>query len=1237
MLNLEIVIKQLKSGQNHKISLPPHSFLVAYLLFRSHREGPHILVSSQKKVFEQIKNILLFLEPEQKIFSLIDIPFPWQESLSFSSLTEIRKLQLIALAQKASPSDIFMIHPQVLRQRVVCPDLFRKKCLQLKPGQSLPWPFVSTLKELGYQSRDYVEQIGEFSMRGAVLDIFSPFSNHPLRLELMGEEIIQIKTFDISTQKSLREIKEAFLSPIREGAVYNKKETYQKIKKMINARTKEKKPFPSFKEWNLFLNSPNFKTEGFSLYNDLKPWRASLIHQSPFSILDYFFSPLIWNLEAAHSLIKTLDLWEEEIKKWSEQNPLYPTFSDICVSNKQNKLKREITFDPFFIPKQHRKQTPSHLSSLERKEETTSPPGPCSHELQKEKTNYSNLMNTNLTYLTSPSFLKNFFHHSDWPQKIKEQKKKGFFIFICVEKEKIRRELKTDLESVGIKGKEEKSWFDMQESQQKNYLTVHLIKSFQCEPFIWPQENIFLLNTQKFRSQRREIKDSSSSALFMNKKTPQQKKTTAKKYKQALHFSQLKPGDLAIHRQHGLGLFKKLDLLDFGTGYNEFLILEYRNGDLLYVPVYTLHQVQKYSSPLSPTIKNQLLDKLGDTRWLNTKEKVKKKMKDMAMELINLYSVRSSLKRKVFPSTSKNFDQFETEFPFTETLDQKKAIEDIIKDISQKQQPADRLICGDTGFGKTEVAMRAAFKVMEEGFQVGLMAPTTILSFQHFERFKERFKNWPFLIRLLNRFTPPPERKNILKETKEGKVDILIGTHRILSQDLQFKKLGLLIIDEEHLFGVKSKEKLKNWYSHVDTISLSATPIPRSLSMSLSGIRDMSVILTPPLNRKPVHTFISPFKESLIKTAILKELDRKGQVIFIHNRIADIHIMEDKIKKLLPTIRIRTAHGKKKDLQQKTVLDFFYQKFDLLLCTTIVESGMDFPKANTLFINQAEKFGLSQLHQLRGRIGRSDRSSYCYLLIDPRKNIPQPAMERLKIIQENNQPGAGIAVAQYDLEMRGAGELMGAEQSGFLQNIGYEMYFEFLQEMISSLKTGKPKSIPEPDLKFKQPAFLPKNYIPHEKTRLLFYKKLATANSEEEIEQVKAELEDFAGTLPEETKNLILLSHFRLLAKKAHIRELSHKPPFLYMSLADSTPLSPSQVLQWIEEGLCEWQNKNTLKFALYQTSIEIKDSELRSSPRRSLQKSDQKGALSHPCSSSPQNEDLLHIWKLLKNLFYKI
>ena len=913
-----------------------------------------------------------------------------------------------------------MISPQNLIQKTISPDLFKEKILSFKKTETLPKNISSLLISLGYLNQDRVEKIGEFSRRGNILDLFIPLFD-PLRIELTGNEISQIKTFNIKNQKSNKEINEIQITPVKEWSLYNKKQTYKKIKEIISKREKIASESLSFQKWNHFLlhgalsvytqenlnkfsnslerekdkkKQPEQLWKDKILYDFFTKWKASFVHQSPFTILDHFSSPLIWSLDEPKFLERQLSTWKKEIDKNTKENKSDPSFTEKHIIHKKQKTNREIVFDPL-----------SHVNPK--------------------------------LFHNSVLFPKNFFQTKDWTKKIKEQRKNGMMVFLLAGKEQTRKELKVALEAEGMKIKEKSLWPEMKELQYTNPHIIHLIKEMNCENLIWPEENITVLKADSFSpfSQKKEVFYTENSQAL------------------SFSFAELAPGDLVVHRQYGIGHFQELKLLDFGFGESEFLVLKYKGGDLLYVPVYAFHLIQKYSGPSS--LNENLLDKLGDKKWLNTKEKVKKRIKDMTMELMNLYSLRSSLKRKKFLPPGDFFKKFANSFLFLETPDQKKAIEDILKDLTQKEQPADRLICGDTGFGKTEVALRTAFKVMEEGFQVCLMAPTTILSFQHFDRFKERLKNWPLTIHLINRFTSSKERKEILRDTTEGKVDILIGTHRILSRDIHFKKLGLLIIDEEHLFGVKSKERMKHWYSHVDTISLSATPIPRSLSMSLSGLRDMSIILTPPLNRKPIHTFIKPFSEELIKKTILKELERKGQIIFIHNRIADIYLIEEKLKKLLPSVRIQTAHGKMKDLQEKVVLDFFHQKFDLLLCTTIVESGMDFPNANTLFINHSNQFGLSQLHQLRGRTGRSDRQSHCYLLIDPRKRISQKALERLKIIQENNQPGAGITIAQYDLEMRGGGELMGAEQSGFLQNIGYEMYFEFFKRKYFSIKRRK--------------------------------------------------------------------------------------------------------------------------------------------------------------------------------------
>ena len=1158
---LETLLEKLKPGQIQKIPNSPHPLFIAYCLYHLKPIGPHILVSTQELLLSQIYEALRFFEPEQKVFALKENFSQNTKEFILSRQEEREWLKIISKAQTASQTDIFLMDPQSLRQRTVPPDLLKNKFLLIKKAELLPDHFFSSLLSLGYQSRDRVEQIGDFSMRGAVLDIYC-LLNGPLRVELIGDEIAQIKFLDIKSQISFREIKKAKIAPTTQWNVYDKKELWEKTNKQINSKEGFFSPL-SFRDWNRFLSQGEMAcyTENTSenssfkettetvknLYDFLRAWKAPFIYNSPFTFLDHFSScPLLWNLDEPFFLKNYLLSWKKEIIHLNKDKKFYPSFINMYQFQKTFKKTREVVFNS--------SSTPFNL-----KHPTSFP-----SEKNPPFNNHKSLLKNSF----SAFFSKNFFKNPNWPQEIKKQRQKGILIFIFAGRRQTRTELKNNLETLNLKVGKETHWHEKKQAQQTHFNIVHLIQDFSFKNLIWPEENLVFLKADSFFH-------------------PTKKKTSdAMENIQALslNFAEIKPGDLVVHKQYGIGIFQQLKFLDFGTGKNEFLILKYKEGDLLYVPIHAFHLIQKYSS--SSFLNQKILDKLGDTKWFNTKQKVKKQIKNMTMELTNLYSLRASLKRNKFSLKSENFKTFEEEFPYSETRDQQKAIEDVLNDLTKKQNPTDRLICGDTGFGKTEVALRAAFKVIEDNFQVCLMAPTTLLSFQHFKRFQERLINWPLSIRLFNRFTSSGEKKQILKETKQGKVDILIGTHRILSRDIHFQKLGLLIIDEEHLFGVKSKEKIKNWYAHVDTISLSATPIPRSLSMSLSGLRDISFILTPPLNRKPVQTFISPFKKDLIKKAVLKELERKGQIIFIHNRISDIFKMETLLTKLLPRTRIRTAHGKMKNLQEKIVLDFYQEKFDLLLCTTIVESGMDFPKAGTLFIHQADGFGLSQLHQLRGRVGRSERPSYCYLLTDPRKKISEKALERLKIIQENNQPGSGITIAQYDLEMRGAGELMGAEQSGFLQNVGYEMYFEFLKENIYLLKKGQIALAPEPDLQFNQPAFIPYNYIPHEKARLVFYKRLATACSEAKVEQIKTELQDFAGPLPVETENLILLSHIRWLAKKGHIRELSYRPPYLYMSFAHSTPFSSTQVLKWIKQGMCKWQNKDCLKFFLKKNEL---------------------------------------------------
>jgi transcription-repair coupling factor (superfamily II helicase) len=572
--------------------------------------------------------------------------------------------------------------------------------------------------------------------------------------------------------------------------------------------------------------------------------------------------------------------------------------------------------------------------------------------------------------------------------------------------------------------------------------------------------------------------------------------------------------------------------MDVGGASSEFIKLSYKDGDRLFIPIYRIGQIHKYSGPSS----THQLDKLGGHQWKNVKTKVGKRLKDIAAELLALYAKRSQLTRPAFPHKDDDYVAFENSFAFEETIDQENAIDSVMSDM-ESEHPMDRLVCGDVGFGKTEVAMRSAFKAVQGKKQVAILAPTTVLSFQHFENFKKRFKGWPINIQALNRFLSRQQVKEVIQGLKDGTVDVVIGTHRLLSKDVEFQNLGLLIIDEEQKFGVTHKEKIRKMKTSIDTLAMSATPIPRTLNMSLMNIRDLSLINTAPIDRLPTRTFVCKPSEETIRKAVYAEIERGGQVFFIHNRVQSIHGVADELRQMLPNVRIRVAHGQMDEHElEKVMLAFLHHEIDLLICTTIIESGIDIPRANTMFIDKANTFGLSQLYQLRGRVGRSKTRAYCYLLLPKSGNIDPQAQERLKIIQENTALGSGIRIAQYDLELRGSGNILGEDQSGHINAVGYEMYTELLDEAIRTAKGEAIEEKVDPEINVKIPAFIPDNYIKDIRTRLSYYKVLSQISSHDEIDQVEDELRDQFGKLPEPAVNLIGLMLIRLMCKKLGIR-----------------------------------------------------------------------------------------------------
>ena len=591
---------------------------------------------------------------------------------------------------------------------------------------------------------------------------------------------------------------------------------------------------------------------------------------------------------------------------------------------------------------------------------------------------------------------------------------------------------------------------------------------------------------------------------------------------------------------HGVGLYQGLKTLTFNKKAGEYIELEYKNADRLYIPIHHLYRLFRFKSSLG----RRAIDELGQPYWSQKMDKAKKSIQTLVLDLLQLYSKRSQVKRTPFKTPSPDLKQFEKNFPFEETKDQSNTIEQVFKDMA-RPFPMDRLIIGDSGFGKTEVSMRAVFKAVEDGYQAVFLAPTTILSLQHFKNFQSRFASWPMRIELVNRLIAPSKVKSILSDLEQQKIDILIGSHRLLSSDIRFKKLGLIIIDEEHRFGVRQKEKLKKLKLNVDCIYMSATPIPRTLNMSLSGAKDISLIQTPPKNRIAPKVSVISFQKDKIKTAILREIQRGGQVIFIHNRVQDLNKIYNQLRLWLTDASIGMAHGQMNEKElEKNILDFFKQKYELLLCTTIVETGMDFEKANTIIINDAHKLGLSQLYQLRGRVGRrADIQSYCYFILPEHLSPLSSAVERLNFLQTHNYLNSGYQIARFDLELRGGGEFLGAKQSGHLQNIGYDLYLDLLEE-----KLNPEKSISfEPEINLPWPAYIPSSYIPHDRVRLMYYKHLLDIEDTQKLPSFEEELQDSFGPLPDEVKNLIGQVMILHLCRKLKIKDLKVLGSTLYL------------------------------------------------------------------------------------------
>lgn len=606
------------------------------------------------------------------------------------------------------------------------------------------------------------------------------------------------------------------------------------------------------------------------------------------------------------------------------------------------------------------------------------------------------------------------------------------------------------------------------------------------------------------------------------------------------NLNELTIGAPVVHQEHGVGRYLGLQTLAVGGIPAEFLMLEYANNDKLYVPVSTLHVIGRYTG-MSPDVAP--LHKLGGDQWSKTKKKAIERIRDVAAELLEIHAQRALKQGHAFAVENTEYQAFAEAFPFEETPDQQTAIDAILDDMASPQ-PMDRVICGDVGFGKTEVSMRAAFIAVQSDKQVAVLVPTTLLAQQHYQNFCDRFADWPVRIEVMSRFVSPKQQKDIIEALAEGKVDIIIGTHTLLSKELKYKALGLVVIDEEHRFGVRQKEHFKKLRCELDMLTLTATPIPRTLNMALSGLRDISIIASPPPNRHAIKTFISTWVDAQIKEACLREIRRGGQVFFLHNDVKSMDKMARELETLLPEARIQIAHGQMPERElERIMLDFYHQRFNLLLCSTIIESGIDIPTANTIIINRADKLGLAQLHQLRGRVGRSHHRAYAYFIVPPKNLMSKDAIKRLEALEASGDLGAGFMLSSHDMEIRGAGELLGDDQSGQIQEIGFTLYTELLQRAVDALKSGKQPELDTPmdkgpEVDLQSAALIPEDYLPDIHARLVLYKRISSAETLDDLRDLQIEMIDRFGLLPEPVKTLFSVTELKQQAEKLGIKKI---------------------------------------------------------------------------------------------------
>src|SRR6266513_347850 len=1124
------VASHLKEGTG-RISvsgLTPTAKALLLVLLQRAADRPLILVGSDNRSMEDYVPLLqAFCELTGAADPATVVALPTRDVLPFQNLSphpELQEERAVALWKIATGAVSIIVSPiTATALRLRSAEYYADLARIVRRGDTFDTdPLLRHLNTVGYTSTDVVEMPGEYALRGGILDVYSPEADRPVRVEFFGDEVESIRKFEPATQRSSNPVDEAILLPLTETPVSDD------LLGAIHARLSGKR-ITGAEE----IVEQAVRSGGVTVFPG---WE--------------FYAPV------AGADRTIFDLLPRALVITDEPENLKPEFEHTWARIEESHERSGVgnLVRPADL----------YLSPAEWWAKLGTLPGADVEHLVIERTGQAEAV----TFHSQPTPR---FHGSVHAmlEQVQKQTAEGKRVLIAVpntgEIERLA-DIFTEYAvsfRLGSRTRSGESYADETAYFAGEVLTTTLAKAYVPDGVALPDANLTIFGA-------RDLFDESESVVSR----PQRQKSKTSAF--LSDFRDLQVGDYVVHVEHGIGQYQGLKEINQGDGNAEFMLLEYAEGARLYVPLTRLDLVQKYRSSEGA---KPPLSHLGTATWAKTKARFRKAMKDMADELLKLYAERKTAEGHAFSADNEWIREFEDAFEYSETEDQELAIVDVKRDM-ETQQPMDRLLCGDVGYGKTEVAMRAAFKAISDNKQVAVLAPTTVLVFQHYETFKQRFAAFPVLIEMISRFRSAKQQKEILQKVEAGKIDILIGTHRLLSKDVKFADLGLLVVDEEQRFGVRHKERLKQMRKEVDVLTISATLIPRTLHMSMLGLRDMSIIETPPKDRIAIQTVVESWDEKLIRSAVEQELDRGGQTYFVHNRVDTIWEIAAKLQELAPRARVIVGHGQMGEGElEKVMLKFMHHEADILVATTIIENGLDIPLCNTILINRADRLGLSELYQLRGRVGRSNRRAYAYLLVPADIELTPVARRRLAALKEFSDLGAGFKIAALDLELRGAGNLLGGEQSGHIEAVGFDLYTQMLEQAMRELK-GEAEPAPQAQLNLGLNIRIPANYILEENQRLRMYKRIAGVETDRQLSDVEAEIRDRYGDPPVAVQQLLRYAALRLQAVDAGVTGIERKRDLVSVKFRQDAPVDPVRLAKFVSlHRAAQFLPDGTLKF----------------------------------------------------------